>query len=179
MSEQTKHCPFRQNKSWKPPKVIAGKLYGPKNNPSVTSSRHWTEGTLPPIRRLLTCSSLALGSESEAGHIWDMYSGCQHEASHVKLWMESLLPRKMRRRREKSLENPVQQGQSRQRHHADRGQGRGKRSLCPSCRAGVGRMACLRCTQEPKITHSDNTHCAAGSRASLAAGEGLNGANHR
>lgn len=39
--------------------------------------------------------------------------------------------------------------------------------------------SCLGCTQEPKIAHSDNSDCAAGSRAFLAAGEGLNGASHR
>lgn len=54
--------------------------------------------TLSPIERLLTGSSSAL--EGGAGHIWDMYSGCQHEASHTKLRLESHLPKKMRRSRE-------------------------------------------------------------------------------
>lgn len=160
------------NKGWKPIKVIAGKLYDPKTNPFVTSSRHWTEGTPSPIRKSLTCSSLALGSESEAGHIWDMYSGCQHEASHMKLWMESLLPRKMRRSREKCPETPVQRGRSRQRHCADGRTGEGKEEFVPFVPglAWEG-WSCLRCTQEPKIAHSDNSDCAAGSRAFLAAGE--------
>lgn len=43
------------DKSWKPTKVTAGKLYDPKTNPFITSSGHWTQGLHQKVtyRRLL------------------------------------------------------------------------------------------------------------------------------
>lgn len=79
--------------------------------------------------------------------------------------------------------DPCEGGRSRQRHRADgsgsEDEGVQGRVCVLRTRAGVGRMTLLRCTQEPEIAHSDNTDCAAGSRAFLAAGEGRNGASHR
>lgn len=99
--------------------------------------------TLSPIKQLLTGSSSALGSEGGAGHIWDMYSGCQHEASHTKLWLESHLLKKTGRTRGKCLEIPVQRGLSRQFHQADgsssKWQRSGKKSFCPSYQRWLGK----------------------------------------
>lgn len=120
--------------------------------------------TLSPIERLLTGSSSAL--EGGAGHIWDMYSGCQHEASTRSFGWKATCPRKWEGAGKAS---------------GDRSAARTAQTVTPS-RWEQQQMTeewkeefppfipvlawegwrCLKCTQSPKIAHSDNTDCAAG-----------------
>lgn len=65
------------DKSWKPTKVIAGKLYDPKNNPFITSSGHWTQGLHHPSEDYLPAAPWHYGQKVRL----DIFGTCTLDAN--------------------------------------------------------------------------------------------------